>query len=526
MGKAFIKEETLTAIGDAIRAKTGETAAMLPSAMAGAITNMKTGGGSGSYVWTKQGMGESISESTSSGTYTLTTANNTKPSAEIEYSTAAPTYNNTKRQWIFADSTKMTLTNSDATLPSISGNVYCRDMSEPNVWYLVSAFSKGSSSPYLKSMTYSKKITAPVDWAKKYLTDADGEKYPVGGWSDGYHYKRTVADPNAKKGDGTKWIKNTVFDGQYDHYYGSIYYAEGLWVAGDSYGLYYSTDGKTWTKSDIDATVYSPIEYANGLWVAGGNEVIYYSTDGKNWTQINITDGGILVTIFYGNGKWVAGGSKLYYSTNGRNWFQGSTPGYSNTSGSFNSVYYGNGIWVAGNLNPHVYSSAGIWYSTNGENWTQSNVGGQNYICEIHYANGLWVAGGGMENGLYYSTNGKNWTQSNITDSSIKFLNYDNGMWVASGYANGGNLYYSTNGRNWSKINNLGSFIKYTVYVTNKWIAATDNGLYYSNDLTTWYQSNITVEYFNFVCFGNGVYVAISGKGIYHSIGEIVEVDF
>ena len=70
MGKAFIKEETMTAIGNAIRAKTGETAAMLPSAMAGAITNIQTGGGSGSYVWTKQGMGESTTEDTTGGTYT------------------------------------------------------------------------------------------------------------------------------------------------------------------------------------------------------------------------------------------------------------------------------------------------------------------------------------------------------------------------------------------------------------------------------------------------------------------------
>lgn len=37
MGKAFIKEETLTAIGDAIRTKTGSTDLMLPGDMAGAI---------------------------------------------------------------------------------------------------------------------------------------------------------------------------------------------------------------------------------------------------------------------------------------------------------------------------------------------------------------------------------------------------------------------------------------------------------------------------------------------------------
>lgn len=192
MGKAFIQESTLTAIADAIRAKTGETAAMLPSAMAGAITNMQTGGGSGSYVWTKQGMGENTTEDTTGGTYTLTTPNTTRPSTEIEYSSTAPTYNSTKRQWIFANPTVVTLSNADATLPSISGNVYCRVTSEPNVWYLVSAFSKGSSSPYLKSMTYSKKYTAPVDNTVEYVIGDTDTDYPDGGWQDGRYYDRHI----------------------------------------------------------------------------------------------------------------------------------------------------------------------------------------------------------------------------------------------------------------------------------------------------------------------------------------------
>ena len=317
MGKAFIKEETLTNIANAIRAKTGETAAMLPSAMAGAIENMKTGGGSGSYVWTKQGMGESISENTSSGTYTLTTANNTKSSAEIEYSTTAPTYNNTKRQWIFAGSTKMTLTNSDEILPSISGNVYCRDMSEPNVWYLVSAFSKGSSSPYLKSMTYSKKITAPVDWAKKYLTDIDGDKYPTNGWLDGYYYKRTVADPNVK-GGGAVWVKQST------NAFNAIHANDNIIVlGGQSTGIWYIENGVI-THSNVTSGKFNAIYYADGIWVAGSfnnNNGLYYSTDGKSWTQSNVTSG-TFYSVYYDNGLWVAGSYYygLYYSTNGMTW--------------------------------------------------------------------------------------------------------------------------------------------------------------------------------------------------------------
>ena len=54
MAKCFIQDSTLTAIGDAIRAKTGGTDLMLPSAMPAAIEGIVRGGGSGQYVWSKQ----------------------------------------------------------------------------------------------------------------------------------------------------------------------------------------------------------------------------------------------------------------------------------------------------------------------------------------------------------------------------------------------------------------------------------------------------------------------------------------
>ena len=54
MAKCFIEDATLTAIGNAIRAKTGGTDLMIPSAMPAAIEGIVSGGGSGQYVWSKQ----------------------------------------------------------------------------------------------------------------------------------------------------------------------------------------------------------------------------------------------------------------------------------------------------------------------------------------------------------------------------------------------------------------------------------------------------------------------------------------
>lgn len=46
MATVYLKDTTLTSIGNAIREKTGETAKLLPSEMANAIANIQTGGGS------------------------------------------------------------------------------------------------------------------------------------------------------------------------------------------------------------------------------------------------------------------------------------------------------------------------------------------------------------------------------------------------------------------------------------------------------------------------------------------------
>ncbi len=196
------------------------------------------GGGSGSYVWTKQGMSETVTEDTTGGTYTLTTQNDSRTSSEIEYASAAPTYDSSKRKWVFTNPTVVTIVNSNDTLPVISGNVYCRVTSEPNVWYLVTSFNKGSSSPYQKNMSYTVKYTANVDWAKRYLTDKVEDAYPLDDWlDDGYYYKQIVADPIVGGGGATWTQSNITSVGFY-----SVYYSNGIWVAGcySTNGLYYS----------------------------------------------------------------------------------------------------------------------------------------------------------------------------------------------------------------------------------------------------------------------------------------------
>ena len=128
-------------------------------------------------------------------------------------------------------------------------------------------------------------------------------------------------------------------------------------VGSNNNGLYYSTDGKTWTQSNITSGRFDAIVYANDLWVVGSNSGygLYYSTDGKTWTQSNVTSGH-LKNIVYANGLWVAGcgiDKGLYYSTDGKTWTHSNI-----TSGNFKNIVYANGLWVVGSNNNGLYYSA------------------------------------------------------------------------------------------------------------------------------------------------------------------------
>ena len=74
MSNVFIQNTTLSAIGDAIRAKTGNSDLILPSKMPEAIDNIPTNN-IGKYIWCEQNIGDTVTEDNTSGSYILTAAN-------------------------------------------------------------------------------------------------------------------------------------------------------------------------------------------------------------------------------------------------------------------------------------------------------------------------------------------------------------------------------------------------------------------------------------------------------------------
>jgi hypothetical protein len=172
-----------------------------------------------------------------------------------------------------------------------------------------------------------------------------------------------------------------------------VAYGGGVWLLGfDDGTTLYSNDGATWAQGGELLSV-NKVGYVAGRWIAATSSGLWHSTDGTSWTQSNITKATHGLPI-YSNGLFVAPGTGgyVYRSSDGMTW----TSVYVGYTG-YNETYmgYSNGVYV--------YSAAyiGLSYSVDGVSWEKSNVAD---ATGYHVLNddGVWVAGCG--NGIWYST--------------------------------------------------------------------------------------------------------------------------
>jgi hypothetical protein len=146
-------------------------------------------------------------------------------------------------------------------------------------------------------------------------------------------------------------------------------YGNGTWVisctsSSNDNGLYYSTNGQTWTQSNMTTGYSRIVAYLNGLWLtadggySGKNPGLWYSEDGKTWVQSNWTNYSFNDFAYTGNYYLACSGSYewdggILYSTDGKNWIK------SDASGRFSTLTCGENIVLA---SPN--GDQGIWYST------------------------------------------------------------------------------------------------------------------------------------------------------------------
>ena len=262
-----------------------------------------------------------------------------------------------------------------------------------------------------------------------------------------------------------------------------------IFVAGGKNGLYWSTDGKSWTPatgvSNKNIEYIRYIAATNKFFaVAGTGAALYSSVDGKTWVRAAGSYwGSNFNTLCYANGVYLLGANrKISVSKDGQTWTKATISGGS--VGSFTSFYYSSGKFLASTIQGYVYISkdkdAQIWRRVGfpgGSLRNQSN---------IMYSNGRFFAA--KYPYIYTSTSGVTWSRGQRTANNIiKILFYGNSTYVAAGM--NGAIYWSTDGTVWKKASNTGSsnFWK-IIYFNHLFLCfAIDGGVYWSSDAKTWH---------------------------------------
>lgn len=258
-------------------------------------------------------------------------------------------------------------------------------------------------------------------------------------------------------------------------------YGAGVWVSAETsqgYGLKYSEDGKTFQTTTITDGRRSSLVYGGGVFNASIDQVyggkfkgLYYSEDGKAWTKAS-TDCGSLA---YLNGLWLGNSnSSVFVSEDGKTWTQGDAV-------NLRYFSYGNGIFIGLGSS----SESSVYYSEDGKTWTQSNLSGS--FRYAVFANGTWVIAGAS--GLYHSTDGKEWTTSNIVGKQARNVVYGDGLWLVNTYSfdsSGQSVvenYCSTDGMTWTETPAPGNEALKYAFADGLWVAADNGGLYWSDGL-------------------------------------------
>lgn len=241
---------------------------------------------------------------------------------------------------------------------------------------------------------------------------------------------------------GAKWYGvNKTLTGTWN----CITYGKNFFCAGGKYlsgGIYYpcvmvSVNGTDWTQISLSASsdVIWSIAYANGVFVAGGVYKIYYSSDGLTWTASASSPPQQVRGLAYGNGRWacicngVGGFSNFFYpgysTDNGVTWTFGSDL-YS-TLGPGTDLTFWNGKFIA------ITQTGNVATSTNGVTYS-SPVFVQDQLVAIAFGNNAFCALR-SDGTVWRSIDLTNWTKvrTGVAGYGYDDLDFYNGRFIAIG---------------------------------------------------------------------------------------------
>ena len=204
-------------------------------------------------------------------------------------------------------------------------------------------------------------------------------------------------------------------------------------------GMFTSNDGETWTRvPNLTIHPYS-LMVANGrFWgVFGGG--IYYSTDGLSWSSVEVTEEGGLFDLAWDGSHFVACSSQsVYVSPSG-------DADWSERMAEQRLDFYSVGAHPKGGL--MVASEAGFWVSMDGENWLLS--GGSTFHPHFTMVQDQFLAFDNIGD-IYQTDNPSSWPVH------VDQEHWSRSNWVSAGdtiLSTGfGHLIESTDGRDWRSV--------------------------------------------------------------------------
>lgn len=296
-------------------------------------------------------------------------------------------------------------------------------------------------------------------------------------------------------------------------------------------GVYYSYDGKTWTKTSITSGQFNmSANIKSRLAFISVGSTLYYSYDGISWTQfsntvamgscqkfVSGTNSGPTMNAAIGSGgnEGLLCISPFYDLTYG-----GEIQSTAITTGNFHYLASSGDYLIAASSD----DGTPIYYSYNGYSWAQYGTMTSPVKC-LEYANEKFVLATTDE---IYISNERclGWSKISIADSTIgfDFVFYGtNNVWVG-GYKTLNYVHYSTdNGTTWTKSNEISGSTGFSAGCYNRFTqlyligSSSGNGIYYSKDGISWYQTELTAQTVNKFMVTNTNVVALTGTGLYYS---------
>lgn len=231
----------------------------------------------------------------------------------------------------------------------------------------------------------------------------------------------------------------------------SLCVGNGIYLVGDTSGVFYTEDGTAWTQAAMPAksdsaswkVCYGRL-YGQDTYLAVGGTTIARSFDGKTWDLTGSTEAEIATISFANNKFFCTDDDGLHYSENGTNWNNAATE---YTGASYGTVTYGNGVYVTICGRYASYSYDGITWST---------VFAPKYsFANVCFGNGVFVAAEcNTANGtkITYSYDGISWNLITLpTPRAMAGISYIGGTFVL---AYKGGLATSYDGITWKDASN------------------------------------------------------------------------